>query len=394
MAIYHFSEKNISRGDGRSAVACAAYRSGEKLIDHTYEKTQDYTKKEGVEYSRIYAPSHTDPKLLDRETLWNQVEMAERNKNGALKLNARLAKEYEVALPHELTTEQRQALLDDFCGKFVDKRKVIVDASIHAAHDDNLNYHAHIMFTTRTVNESGLIGKKDRDFNDFGPQILKEWRATFAEVTNAHLEKAGHDARVDHRSYKDQGRDYLQATVHEGTEVTALRRDGIDTEISLKNDEIKETNQELIELEQIIKGLDQEIMLTRSTDYTSLLKDLDKQLQEVEEEEKQLLAELQRLEELEQDQREAEQTAELEKTYDEFSTSQAAYSKFAKEFYELGTALDRKLSMLDRDFEKTEKWASKLSGCYLNGDLFYDSYHHTPLNIPTPPFFLTRKKKG
>ena len=71
MAIYHFSVKAISRGAGRSAVACAAYRSGEKLQDDRYGKEQDYTKKSGVEFTNIYAPENTNPELLDRQTLWN-----------------------------------------------------------------------------------------------------------------------------------------------------------------------------------------------------------------------------------------------------------------------------------------------------------------------------------
>ena len=74
MSLYHLSVKVISRGDGRSAVACAAYRSGENLLDEKYEKTQDYTKKTGVEFTNIYAPENTNPELLDRQTLWNTVE--------------------------------------------------------------------------------------------------------------------------------------------------------------------------------------------------------------------------------------------------------------------------------------------------------------------------------
>ncbi|WP_394999360.1 MobA/MobL family protein, partial [Acinetobacter sp.] len=74
MAIFHLNESNISRSDGRSAVACAAYRACEKLEDYTFGKTQDYTRKNGLEYKSIYAPEHTNEKLLDRQTLWNEVE--------------------------------------------------------------------------------------------------------------------------------------------------------------------------------------------------------------------------------------------------------------------------------------------------------------------------------
>ena len=93
MAIYHFSVKAISRSAGRSVVAAAAYRSGEKLICDYYGKEQDYTKKSGVEHTQIYAPENTNPNLLDRQKLWNKVEQVERRKD------ALLAREFEIAFP-------------------------------------------------------------------------------------------------------------------------------------------------------------------------------------------------------------------------------------------------------------------------------------------------------
>ncbi|MGX5700966.1 MobQ family relaxase [Acinetobacter kookii] len=393
MAIYHFSEKNISRSDGRSAVACAAYRSGEKLIDHTYGKTQDYTKKNGVEYSCIYAPDNTNKKLLDRQNLWNAVEQAEFKKNGEIKLSARLAKEYEVALPHELTNEQRKNLIDDFCKKLVDKHGLIVDASIHAPHDDNLNCHAHIMFTTRKVNDKGELGAKAREFNDKGPQLLKNWRETFAIVTNDHLERAGLDVRIDHRSYKDQGRDYLEPTVHEGNEITALRRDGIDTEISLKNDKIIARNEELKEFEQIINGLDQEINLNRNTNHETLIADLENQLRLTQIEEQEILAELAKLDQFEQEQKQAQQVAEIDKAYDDFIDLQSRYAEFANNFYATGKAVNKRLEALDNNLIKSEKWLSKQKGFYLHQDgLFYDDYHHQPTNVNTPYYFTTSRQ--
>ncbi len=359
MAIYHFSEKNITRSDGRSAVACAAYRAGQKLQDQVYGKTQDYTKKEGVEYSHIYAPDHTNEKLLDREILWNSVEQAEFKKNGEIKLSARLAKEYEVALPHELTINQQIDLIDDFCQKIVKKHGVILDASIHAPHDDNLNCHAHIMFTTRKVNQQGLLGAKAREFNDQGPQLLKEWRETFAEITNHHLAEAGLDTRIDHRSYKDQGRDYLEPTIHEGNEITALRRQGIDTEISLKNDATLARNQELVEVEQFFKGLDQEIMLRPSTEYLSNLKKLEQQLQQAEQEEREILAELARLDNLEREQKENEQVAEIDRAYNDFIELQKQYALFASRFDQLSAFTTYKIETIDQNIKKTEKWIIK-----------------------------------
>ena len=111
MAIYHCSIQNISRSDGRSIVACAAYRAGEKLECDTYGKMQDYTKKSGIEYTQIFAPDGANPDLFDRQILWNRVEQSELKKDGSIKQEARLAKEIEIALPHELNKQQRQALV-------------------------------------------------------------------------------------------------------------------------------------------------------------------------------------------------------------------------------------------------------------------------------------------
>ena len=257
MAIYHFSVKTISRGNGRSAVACAAYRSGEKLVCNFYGKEQDYTKKTGVEFTEIYAPKNTNTELLNRQTLWNQVEKAERRKD------ALLAREFEIAFPGELNAEQRKNMLNELCQNLVKKYGVIVDAAIHAPHTDSgsdeRNYHAHIMFTTRSINEHGdFSAKKYRDFSrDNGTETVSHWRESFAELCNQHLEKNGFDERVDHRSYEDQVCD-LQATQHEGPQTTYLRRRGKFTEISLKNDEIKRRN---LEIKKII-AIDENIKIS------------------------------------------------------------------------------------------------------------------------------------
>lgn len=261
MAIYHFSVKTISRSAGRSAVACAAYRSGEKLIDNKYNKNQDYTRKTGVEYKKIYAPKETNKELLDRQTLWNKVEEVEKRKDSTL------AREFEIAFPCELLSGERKRLLDDLCNEIVKKHNVIVDAVIHAPHtkggSDERNYHAHIMFTSRQIDKATgeFATKKDRDFNkEKSSETVNTWRKEFADLTNMYLISKG--VQIDHRSYKDQGLN-LEATQHEGNKVTALRREGKHTEISLKNDAIKERNAETIANEQIIKGLDQEILLTQ-----------------------------------------------------------------------------------------------------------------------------------
>jgi hypothetical protein len=261
MAIYHFSVKAISRSDGRSAVACAAYRSGEKLVCDYYGKEQDYTKKTGVEFTNIYAPENTKKELLDRNKLWNAVEKVENRKNSLL------AREFEIAFPQELNQEQRQNLLDELCQELVKRHGVIVDAAIHAPHveggSDDRNYHAHIMFTTRAISKTGEFeAKKYRDFSrDDGTKTVSQWRSDFADLVNDQLEAIGSKERVSHLSYEDLGNG-LEATKHEGYEVTQLRRQGIKTEISLENDAIKQRNAEKIRDEQVITGLDQEITVS------------------------------------------------------------------------------------------------------------------------------------
>ena len=184
--------------------------------------------------------------------------------------------------------------------KLLKEYNVIVDAAIHAPHtssgSDERNYHAHIMFTARAIDlENGDFSKKKyRDFNReireeiidnqkikklVGVETVKHWRESFADLTNQHLEANDIKSRVDHRSYKDQGTE-LEATQHEGVAVTALRRqyaaeqekpifernlEIVMPKIALENDAIKALNTETTKNDQIIKGLDQEILLSEMT---------------------------------------------------------------------------------------------------------------------------------
>lgn len=252
MAIYHCSIQPISRSDGRSIVACAAYRAGEKLECDTYGKTQDYTRKTGIEYKQIFAPVRASPDLLDRQTLWNQVEQSELKKDGSIKQEARLAKEVEVALPHELDKTQRQALVTELCQSLVKSYGVAVDVAIHAPHthggSDHRNFHAHILMTTRTATPQGL-GKKVRELDRHS--TLKKIREEVADLTNRHLAAAGLDLAVDHRSHKDRGLN-IEPTIKEGTEATHAKRRGEELEIVKRNDEIKKRNKKAERLDMSI----------------------------------------------------------------------------------------------------------------------------------------------
>ena len=252
MAIYHCSIQPISRSDGRSIVACAAYRAGEKLECDTYGKTQDYTKKTGIEYTQIFAPTGANPDLLNRQNLWNQVEQSELKKDGGIKQEARLAREVEIALPHELNKQQRQALVSEFCQSLVASYNVAVDVAIHAPHahggSDERNHHAHILMTTRSLTPQGL-GKKVRELDQ--NSTLKKIREKVADLTNVHLERAGLEVRVDHRSHKDRGLD-IEPTFKEGLEATHAKRRGEELEIVKRNDEIKKRNKKAERLDMSI----------------------------------------------------------------------------------------------------------------------------------------------
>ncbi|AFM43626.1 MobA/MobL family protein (plasmid) [Desulfosporosinus acidiphilus SJ4] len=234
MAIYHLSSQIIGRSGGKSSVASAAYRSGEKIQDEHIGQTFDYTKKMGVDYKEILAPDHSPAWVQDRGQLWNQVELAERRKD------AQLARELNIALPKELSKEQQIELIRSFTKeKFVDKG-MVADITMH--HLDGENPHAHVMLTTREIGPEGF-GKKNREWND--RELLKDWRKEWAERTNQALEKADISERIDHRSLKDQGIKNRLPQKHIGVHASAMEKRGIQTERGNQNRLILEINADL-----------------------------------------------------------------------------------------------------------------------------------------------------
>lgn len=198
MAIYHFSGTVISRSQGRSAVACAAYRSAEKLHDDRCDKEHDYTHKQDVANSEIFIPENAPAWMADREKLWNAVETHEKRKD------AQLAREFNFALPRELTLEQNVELAREFVKDTFVKQGMVADLCIHndKLPDGQLHPHAHVMLTMREVTGDGF-GKKVRVWND--KAMLLNWREQWGEVANKHLALHGHDLRIDHRTLTEQG---------------------------------------------------------------------------------------------------------------------------------------------------------------------------------------------
>jgi Ti-type conjugative transfer relaxase TraA len=206
MAIYHFSAKVIGRSAGRSAVAAAAYRSGEELHDTLLDLDHDYTGKRHVVHSEIMLPGGAPERWADRETLWNEVEAGEK------RCDAQLARDIEISLPRELDPAEAIRLAQDFVREQFVSRGMVADLNVHwtRARDGEAQPHAHVMLTMREVlpgpdrqPEAGRFGKKVVAWNDRG--LLREWRERWAEVANARLHELGHDARIDHRSYATQG---------------------------------------------------------------------------------------------------------------------------------------------------------------------------------------------
>ena len=198
MAIYHFSAKVISRANGRSAVAAAAYRAAEELHDERLGRAHDFTNKAGVVHSEILLPDGAPARLLDRATLWNEVEAGEKRKD------AQLAREIELALPRELSQADAIRLAQDFVREQFVAQGMVADLNVHwgrtASGEDQP--HAHVMLTMREVGPEGF-GKKVREWNR--TEQLMGWRERWAELANERLAELGHDLRIDHRSHAAQG---------------------------------------------------------------------------------------------------------------------------------------------------------------------------------------------
>jgi len=198
MAIYHFSAKVISRANGSSAVASAAYRSGSELFDERLQRHHDFSNKADVIHSEVLLPEGAPDRLADRTTLWNEVEEGEKRKD------AQLAREIEFSIPREMNREEGIRLARDFVRReFVD-RGMVADLNVHwdRAEDGSPKPHAHVMLAMRDVGPDGF-GKKQRDWN--GTELLQHWREAWSAHVNERLTELGIDARIDHRSYADQG---------------------------------------------------------------------------------------------------------------------------------------------------------------------------------------------
>ena len=298
IALFHFHVTQIKRSAGQSAVAAAAYRSGEKLHSEYYGEDSDYTRKGGVICSEILLPAHAPPEYADRETLWNAVEKVERGKK------AQLAYSFDIALQNEFSMEEninlaRQFLLEQFVS-----RGMIVDFAVHSPDKESgiSNPHFHVMCPIRPIGPDGKWGNKQRReyvldengeripdgsgdyvFNavpttDWGsPETLEHWRQAWAELCNSKFAEKEPSCRIDHRSYERQGVDLLP-TVHEGPTVRAMERKGISTEkgefnrwIKATNAAIRDIRKKIAALVEWLKEVKGELSKPKAPDLISLL---------------------------------------------------------------------------------------------------------------------------
>lgn len=196
LASYHLSAQPVKRSEGRSVVAMAAYRAGEELKDHRRGTAADYSRRRGVVHAEIIVPEGCAEWLGDRETLWNHVEDIE------VRRDAQLAREINMALPHELTDGERLELVRAFVREQFTSLGMVVDFAIHAPvpekGDDPRNFHAHLVMTMRQATPLGLRRVKTREWNS--DAMLVRWRGAWAAHQNRALRGRGHAARVDHRS--------------------------------------------------------------------------------------------------------------------------------------------------------------------------------------------------
>ena len=220
VAIYHLSVKTISRSAGRSATAAAAYRAGVEITDERTGEVHDYRRKGGVEYAELVLPVGAPEWSADRAALWNAAEQAETRKNSTV------AREFEIALPAELSARKRKQLALDFARELVDAHDCAADVAIHAPSrgGDSRNHHAHILLTTRRLTPKGFTEKtRELDSKATGPELVTQWRQRFAMLQNQRLHDAGLFVQVRSGSLEAQGID-REPTQHLGPAATGYER--------------------------------------------------------------------------------------------------------------------------------------------------------------------------
>lgn len=256
----HASAKQVQRSSGRSSVSAAAYRAGVRLEDERTGLIHDYTRKQGVEHSRMYAPETAPDWAHDREALWNAVEAKENRSNSTT------AHELEVAFPSEFNAMQRRECGDAVSREIMQRYNVAVDINYHqpSREGDQRNFHAHIMFTTRGFDETRSDGWARTKFRDLahdkadkqtgdkyldhegkpttrGKLEVESLRAFTADEMNRIAERDRLQVRTEHLSFERRGID-REPTQHLGPTANKIERDGRASDRGDTNRAIKAAN--------------------------------------------------------------------------------------------------------------------------------------------------------
>jgi hypothetical protein len=298
LAIYHLSLSIISRGKGKSAVAAAAYRAGEKITNEYNGVTHDYFRKRGIVHTEILLPESAPPEYADRSTLWNAVEKIEKAKN------SRLAREFDIALPAEFNTEQQKNLIRAYCKNTFVSVGMCADIAIHDTGKGNP--HAHVMVTVRPFNENKTWGEKQKKvyiLDENGERIydskkkqykcntvkltdwdnkekINEWRTNWAMYCNEYLLKNGFNNLIDHRSNKEQGKDEIP-TIHLGVAAHQMEQKGIRTKRGNINREIKINNREIRSLKKQLYEINKWLKKQSENAEPTLSETIDKTFQKL-----------------------------------------------------------------------------------------------------------------
>ena len=267
----HFKITIVKRSQGQSAVAGAAYQSGERLFSEYDQKTKFYNKKKELVHAEIVLPSHAPPGFADRATLWNAVEAVENQ------WNSQLARRIVLAFPVEVPKEQYLKIIREFCQEQFVSKGMIADFAIHDKGDGNP--HAHILLTLRAMDEHGRWLPKARkvyDLDENGERIrlpsgnwkchkentmdwndqkyAEVWRHSWETITNRYLEAAGRPERVDLRSFERQGIQQIP-TVHLGPAAHQMEKRGVETFLGNLNRDIRAANSLMQSIRSAIRGL-------------------------------------------------------------------------------------------------------------------------------------------
>ncbi|MGP2978975.1 MobQ family relaxase [Serratia marcescens] len=213
MAIFHLEFKIVKRSEGMSSCRKAAYHARCRITDDRTGNTYDFSHRTDLFYHQILAPDSAPSHIIESSTtLWNEVERVERQKDG------HTVRYFDVAIPCELSNEDKIKLVAEYCQKnFVDKG-MIADIAFHDLNGGNP--HAHVMLTLKPITADGFC-KKERSWNDKKNVIL--WRESWSVIANRYLAAAGSNERIDHRSIDAQHAEALEnATITLDIEEKAL----------------------------------------------------------------------------------------------------------------------------------------------------------------------------